>query len=228
MRLSAIVLLLSVVIMPSLVFGQLNQTDDQGRKQGKWEKRYSNGNIKYKGTFKDDKPVGEFIYYDYRLNLVARVNHLGNDSAEAKIYHTNKALEGEGMYYKQQKTGVWKFYDNTGKLSAVETFKNGVKHGKSQIYLLSGQISRETEYVNGFETGLRIDYFQDGTKRFEGQVIDGVFDGEVTFFHPNGKLKMIGNYKNAVRDGQWIYYDENGVPFMRELYEKGELKKTSE
>ena len=227
MKFSTIVLFLSLITIPVQLVAQLNQVDDQGLKQGKWEKRYSNGNVKYKGTFKDDKPVGEFIYYDYKLNMVAKVNHLGNDSASAILYHNNKQVEGEGMYYKQEKTGFWKFYDNTGAISAVESFKNGVKNGPSKTYFLNGQVSRETMYLNGFETGYRVDYYEDGTKRFEGRVIDGVFEGEITFYYSNGKPKMSGVYSNAVRDGIWTYYDENGLPTRYEHYEKGELKKTS-
>ena len=33
---------------------KINQRDAQGRKQGYWEKKYSNGNFAYKVTFKDE------------------------------------------------------------------------------------------------------------------------------------------------------------------------------
>ncbi|GAH37310.1 unnamed protein product, partial [marine sediment metagenome] len=37
----------------------LNQVDKNGLKQGYWKKYYDNGNIKYEGYFKNDKPTGE-------------------------------------------------------------------------------------------------------------------------------------------------------------------------
>ena len=39
---------------------QINKTDQQGRKQGHWIKKYPNDNVMYDGFFKDDHPVGEF------------------------------------------------------------------------------------------------------------------------------------------------------------------------
>ena len=42
---------------------QVNQTDKNGLKQGRWEKTYTNGAIRYQGQFRNDKPYGEFKYF---------------------------------------------------------------------------------------------------------------------------------------------------------------------
>ena len=42
---------------------QVNQVDAKGLKQGLWHKNYPGTTIyMYEGNFKDDKPVGTFIY----------------------------------------------------------------------------------------------------------------------------------------------------------------------
>ena len=41
----------------------LNRTDEQGLKQGYWIKLDEEGMLKYEGTFKDNNPTGNFIYY---------------------------------------------------------------------------------------------------------------------------------------------------------------------
>ena len=41
-----------------------NITDEDGMKQGYWEKRYENGNIQYSGFFKNDRPIGIFKRFD--------------------------------------------------------------------------------------------------------------------------------------------------------------------
>ena len=205
------------------VTAQNNQTDEQGRKQGYWEKEYSNGNPQYKGNFVDDQPVGEFLHYDYKLNLVARVNHLSPDSAWAKLYHRNSKVSGEGLYINQEKEGEWKFFDDRGKLSAIEQFHHGVRNGVSQTFYLNGKVSRRTSYIQGIENGIRIDFNEFGKKVFEGNVVDGVFDGLVTYYHSNGKKRLQGDYRNAVRDGRWTIYDENGLPQKRLDYHLGVL-----
>ncbi|MCK4749060.1 MAG: hypothetical protein KAT15_18535 [Bacteroidales bacterium] len=49
-----------------------NQTDNQGRKQGHWKKSYPNGELMYRGFFRDDRPVGlmERFYDDGKLRAV--------------------------------------------------------------------------------------------------------------------------------------------------------------
>jgi antitoxin component YwqK of YwqJK toxin-antitoxin module len=220
MKLFLFILSLFLVLRVS---AQVNQTDEQGRKQGYWEKKYSNGNIQYKGTFIDDLPTGEFMHYDYRLNLIARVNHVSADSATAKIYHTNGKVSGEGTYINQEKEGTWNFFDDRGKLSAVENFHQGIRNGQSETFYLNGQVSRRTTYIQGIENGTRTDYYDSGKKSFEGNVVDGVFDGLVVYFHSNGKKRLEGHYRNAVRDGRWIVYDENGLPQKRLDYKLGVL-----
>ena len=42
---------------------QVNQVDAKGLKQGPWQKNYPGTKVNmYEGNFKDDKPVGRFIY----------------------------------------------------------------------------------------------------------------------------------------------------------------------
>ena len=40
-----------------------NRIDESGLKQGYWITYYENGNKKYEGFFKDDKPVGTFTRF---------------------------------------------------------------------------------------------------------------------------------------------------------------------
>ena len=49
--------------LPFTVLAQVNQVDSKGRKQGNWEKKYENGNLRFTGQFKNDVPVGTFVYY---------------------------------------------------------------------------------------------------------------------------------------------------------------------
>ena len=58
--------LLGLLLVYFTVFAQtdeINKTDNNGLKQGKWIKYHSNGKIKYEGNFKDDKPIGQMKRY---------------------------------------------------------------------------------------------------------------------------------------------------------------------
>lgn len=41
----------------------INQMDAKGEKQGYWIKKYPDGQILYEGSFRNNKPVGEFKRY---------------------------------------------------------------------------------------------------------------------------------------------------------------------
>ena len=76
---------------------QVNQVDSQGRKQGKWEKVHPGTRVFiYRGEFKDDKPVGKFVYYYKSSKTKAVINHnaLKKGRSVAYFYHesTGKAI----------------------------------------------------------------------------------------------------------------------------------------
>ncbi len=54
------ILVILFLLVPMFSFSQLNQTDTNGLRQGKWQKKQANGRLMYEGEFKDDKPVGEW------------------------------------------------------------------------------------------------------------------------------------------------------------------------
>jgi antitoxin component YwqK of YwqJK toxin-antitoxin module len=70
LRILTISYLIAISIIASGQIGtEINKTDQQGRKQGRWIKKYPNENVMYDGFFKDDHPVGEFRRY-YENNTI--------------------------------------------------------------------------------------------------------------------------------------------------------------
>ena len=51
------------------------------------------------------------------------------------------ASNGVGELLKGLKTGEWKFYYPSGKLMAIEMYKEGMLHGKSTAYFPDGAIA---------------------------------------------------------------------------------------
>ena len=51
-------------LIPFLSISQsINYVDNFGMKQGMWQKKYNNGNVRYVGFFKDNKETGLFRYF---------------------------------------------------------------------------------------------------------------------------------------------------------------------
>lgn len=218
------------IALPITLFAQENKVDGQGRKQGEWVKYYERSNVpKYTGQFKDDKPVGKFIYYYPSSKIKGIVIHDENSPrSEAYFYHENKNLLAFGIYQNQQKDSVWTHYGPSGRISFKETYKNDVLHGKRITYYVpelihdkTVEVMREAIYENGRLQGPVVEYFPGGVKKLEGTYDEGRFDGVAKRYHPNGELMIFERWKNRVKHGWWVAYDETGKETGRTYYYEG-------
>ena len=80
--------LILLIILPSLVLSQ-NILDEQGKRQGNWNQKHSNGQLRYEGQFKNNIPIGIFKHYDKNGNLTANLKYFnqGNSVAARLFYH---------------------------------------------------------------------------------------------------------------------------------------------
>lgn len=200
-----------------------NQTDDQGQKQGVWEKKYDNGKFRYKGQFKDNIPFGKFKYYNEKGVLETILEYQSADTVLATHYHDNGKKSGFGYYVNKQKEGKWRFYDKKGVLANTQEFVQGKKEGAQVVFNLNGSVSRESFYVNDVENGYRKTYDNEGKLLTEGEIKDGHYEG-VQIWYRSGQINIKGAYKHSVQDGEWVYYDADGKPYRTEKYELGVKK----
>ncbi len=70
-----------------------NQTDEHGQKQGYWKKYYENGKLRYRGSFLDDNPRGEFRYY-YNDGALKSVMQHEPGTTRAIVTHYYSSFDG--------------------------------------------------------------------------------------------------------------------------------------
>lgn len=191
-----------LMLMTCLVVNaqDLNRTDAQGRRQGKWVDYYANGQLRYEGQFKNDQCQGEFKYYDEQGHLKA-TNTYDRSGVKAlnKTYTPEGTLIATGYYLNQKKDGEWRYYArNNGVLILVETYRNGLAHGVSKVY---------------YETGVLM---------MERQFVDGRLEGQAKIYYPSGALKEEGAYLNDEKTGIWKAYNEDGDEISSENFSKPE------
>lgn len=230
MKRSALVLLPFLVALS--VAGQeflhtyKNEVDEQGRKQGLWRGYDVNGNLKYKGTFEDGIPVGEFTYYYPDGKIRAKAMHKGDDkTVYIRYFFEGGKLMAEGKYIEQKKDSTWNYYSSAnGKISSKEHYNKGVPVGTWVTYYPeTGNIAEEVPYKKGVKHGTWKQYFTDGTLKSEAEYVDGELEGLMTIYHLNGNVEVSGSFKNSLKHGIWIYFDEDGVTTDREEYYEGVL-----
>ena len=189
-----------------------NKTDKHGRRQGKWVDFHDNGQMRYKGQFKNNEPVGEFLYYSEDGSLFAKNNHLKNHITESEIYSPEGKVVAKGNYINKKKQDRWEYYsEEDGSLILVENYNNGYLVGKSVAYLAGTQlVIEETEYVNGVKHGLYSRFYDNGVPMIEAYYNNDKLNGTYVHYYPNGNVKEEGLFKDGVKVGEWKIYDISG------------------
>ena len=224
-------ILLLFLALSSFGQNQYNKLDENGLKQGVWIKMWSNGIVKYKGVFKDDKPTGEFKYFypSGKLKSVMSFSESGS-KAHNISYHENGKKMAEGDFKNQKKIGNWKYFSDVDeKLVSEENYKNGLLNGKSITYYIDkGKPFEIIEYKNGIKNGEWVKYFMDGQIMTRTFYVNGKLQGDFVNYDPNGTLIVKGQYNTGEMDGIWLYYDEKGKLYRKEVYNKGNLVKSED
>ena len=196
-----------------------NYTDINKMKQGKWLKFDKKTKKKlYEGYFENDRPVGEFKRYHKNGKYSAIMFFEKNSTRiRAKFYYDNGNLAAEGIYSKENiKDSTWTFYGTDKALIARETYKNGVKHGKSLKFYRSKNkngepiLSEELNYIDGKREGEWKQYFENGSIKLKTSYKKDMVDGYYTFNLETGSVYCMGNYRKGLKEGEWYYWNEPG------------------
>lgn len=208
----------------SQVDKSFNQTDNEGRKQGHWIKRYPNDNVIYDGFFSNDKPAGEFKrYYDDSTLKSLLVFSKNGTEAKATLYYSDGLVASAGKYVNQLKEGKWQFFSSSTKgllVSEVE-YSGDKKNGLTVKYYPDSTIAEKIHYVNDLRHGEYLKFYPEGTMTLKTSYWNGKLNGKFEAFFENGKPEFLGQYKNDLREGVWIIYRKDGGQRFKTEYTLG-------
>ena len=217
-------LIILFIFSPTIGFSQMyNKTDSQGRRIGKWQKKYKNGQIKYKGQFELGYETGQFIYYYPSGKIQSKINFTEKASLAAiKTYYENGVLKATGFYRNKKKHGTWKYYSpEKGNLVSEENYSNGIKNGPWKMYYPNGQIASEVIWDNGLRNGAWKEYYENGQLKLSATFVEGKMVGSYTAYYIDGKVSRKGQYADGKMDGVWLGFDKNGVKNSYQKYKMG-------
>lgn len=201
----------------------VNQVDAQGRKQGFWTKKDTEGKLVYQATFKDDKPVGEMKRFHPNGKLKAVMNFAeGTEESEAQLFDERGKLIARGKYSGQRKLGEWTYLLDS-KVVSTETYMNGQKNGTSKRFYKTGELLEESNWQNDKLNGIYRTYFQDGKAFLECNYSQGLRNGSFKTWFPNGTLELDAIYTNDARDKDWKYFSEIGELLYTLKFQLGKL-----
>lgn len=206
------------------ISAQLNQTDNNGLKQGPWVRTWPNGMKMYEGVFKDNKPVGEFRRY-YQNGVLSSVMNFSEDglTADAELYFQTGRLASKGRFVDRKKEGKWQFFsrENEGVLVSEEIYEDNMRNGTSLRYYPNGTLGERLEFRNDEKHGSWEQFHDNGKPYIKSQYSGGKLNGSYEAWFVNGNQMYSGHYKSDAREGLWLVYNEDGTVRYRINYKNG-------
>lgn len=238
MIMSRVIVLLWMLVSASLMAQDVNQTDVQGRKHGKWVKTWPGSKMKQlEGQFEHGVPVGEFKSWYETGEFHALIRYSQNGKVQhVKSYHHNGYIKMKAKYLNEDRDSTWLYFDTRGRVLSKETYKNGKLNGEMEVYYTSevtlpngmveyvpGIPSHRYQYRDGLRHGPYKELFTTGVTKEEGNYVDGNLDGKITRYSMGGAKEAMIHYKYAVKNGWALYYDELGNVKTKVFYHNGKV-----
>jgi membrane associated rhomboid family serine protease/antitoxin component YwqK of YwqJK toxin-antitoxin module len=190
---------------PPGAYFRIGYRDSLGKWQGKLTDYFASGKVQMKGSFKDDRRDGIFIYYTNHNTYTSAGRYKNDDRAgKWESFHPNGRLESE-VYF----TPGY-FLKNLWDSSGNQLVKDG--HGKEILHYPNGVVAVEGEYRDGRKEGYWIGHHQNGDMYFEenyfrGRLIRGrsrsrngqnfIYDESSFFPLPEGGYKKLNEFISA-------------------------------
>lgn len=146
-----------------------------------------------------------YDYYNIKLKEEYLVDKNGFRNGYYKEYHPNRQLATTGQYLQDKKTGLWKDFDETGKLWSEANYKAGELHGINKIWR-NGMGYHFLSAVNTYNMGKQVGQisYYDKSLQMQWEVKS---TGENKYWYKNGKLAKV-----------WLTKDETVVPLSTKIY----------
>lgn len=201
---------------PPATYYRIGFRDSLGRWQGAVRDYYDNGDVQMKGSYKNNKREGVFLYYSDHNTYTSAGRYL-DDSSTGKweTYHTNGILASEAYY--NDDYFLKNLWDSVGNQLVIDG------NGKEIQRHPNGLIATEGEYRNGHKEGYWYGRHPNGEMYYEenfnhGRLVNGrsrslngetfVYDGSSLFPLPEGGFAKFKKYVKSETDK--VKRDVNG------------------
>ena len=140
-------------------------------------------------------------------------------------HYANGQLRYEGRFKNDKCKGVFKYYDEQGRLKATNEFDKSGEKALNKTYAPNGRVMATGYYVNQKKDGVWKYYdAASGQLRLVEDNKDGKVHGWSRLYNPNnGKLAEETQYVNGQPEGQCRKYSDTGVLLMECQYHNGLL-----
>ncbi len=167
--------------------------------------------------------------------IVGNAQQIKRSRGTVRIKHPNGQIMAKGKVKHHQKQGIWKYWDDQGRITSTTTFRNDSANGEYVAYSQVGRISgrgtylgnkkngtwlvcgssglvvAENHFVNDLLWGEQKSWYENGQLQ-ERTVIYGDVLSDRRAWYANGRIKFSQPYVNGKPHGTWLSYPEPVLP----------------
>jgi len=130
-----------------------------------------------------------------------------------------------GKIKRKELQGVWKTYDEEGKLVCELDYEDDKLDGEGTFYDKDGKVRVKVKFRNNFIEGDFEEFDAEGNKVAVIEYNQDKPDGKATYYYPNGEKKIKGNFANGLKNGKWMYYSDDGRKVQIRRWKNGKEEK---
>lgn len=163
------------------------------------------------GRYNDKEELtGEFTCY---LQDKKTVDSLGK-------MNENRFVILSGTYKDGKKVGLWKTFDEKGKLLKKTNFTNNDNdlYESKKYYNNSKKLKSSVKYNTKKNVGVRKEYYVNEKLKSEISYKNEVKDGLHKEYYEDGQLKVTGEWKEGDKIGNWKEYNQQGLILKDHIY----------
>jgi antitoxin component YwqK of YwqJK toxin-antitoxin module len=165
----------------------------KGKKHGLWREWHENGNIRIEKTFRFGRSIEKKMWYK---NGHIRFEEIYKTKRRAfqRKWHSNGHVESEGIFFDNEKKGLWKEWYSNGQMRSIGAYQHGARHGPWKEWHENGDLERCGSYILDLPEGLWKTWYNcDGEKRNyrTGRYHKGMKYGPWKIFHDDGSFTVI-------------------------------------
>ncbi len=196
--------------------------DENGWKQGDWKEFYEdNGELKAKGKYRNNKPIGYWEYYfpEGNIEIKGEYSQQGNKNGEWIWYYPNNKTLMIERYYNGNYDGNVVSLTEKGDTLFIGTYSDGFENGK--FMYKNDSVIEEYYYMNGLKHGTWNTFYANGKLKTTKHFDNDLQEGKTIYYWENGRKKAEYNYSGGLLNGKSYIYDEEGNHLFSTTYDMG-------
>ena len=116
----------------------------------------------------------------------------------------------EGAFQDDKEVGVFRFYDQNGKLISERTYETPGGISNAIMYRPNGAIEAKGKFDGSNKNGVWKYYSKSGYVISQDHYSDGLKDGPEYVYYPDSSIAEVIEWKSDEKNGEWSKYSISG------------------